>query len=156
MHKSLIVAASLLSAGYSYSPRAAECPGKDCPPPKPREVCFNVYCQFKKSDSSEQKCHAASRFIKAVNDDGSEIEDTATPDSFPVLEIECDERVIYNNGGHRFTDFTGTRIQSEAGPYPALVLPKGALREPHHMSTARLELEEETYRGECYIYMGQW
>lgn len=138
----------------------------DCKDPD-NLTCFNIYCRYEesrhdddKSDSftdshdSYEKCRAASQFKKNVGDDGSEIEDRSYPPFNPRMAVECDGSVIYNNSAHRYTDYKGTRIQAQHGPYPAILLPKGALRDDHHYVRSVLELSDQTLKGYCYIYTG--
>jgi hypothetical protein len=133
----------------------------------PHEVCFNVFCTYERQnvldaqggqgphDGQFEKCHAASTFQKFVSDEGEEINDeSADRDDNPKFEVECDGKTVYNNSAHRYTDWQGTRIQALAGPYPAVVLGRGALRDTHQYEISALELWDQTLHGYCYIYTG--
>jgi hypothetical protein len=126
---------------------------KDCDPPK--EVCFNVYCNYAREDRyGFEKCKAVSVFKKLVAADGDEIQDVSRRPQNPQLAIECDSRVIFNNSGRRYTDYLGTRIQAETGPYPAILLPKHALEEGRRYVNSSLELDGQFLKGYCYLYTG--
>lgn len=127
--------------------------------PPPRKVCFNVFCTYDARDQHGQdqyeKCHAGSTFTKWVRDDGDEIQDeSADHDDDPKFEVECDGKPVYNNSAHRYTDWQGTRIQALQGPYPAIVLPEGALKDTHEYAVSALELWDQTLHGYCYVYTG--
>jgi hypothetical protein len=152
-----------LASGSLFADDKCKDGDKDCQRP-PREVCFNVFCTYDRDhDGKEQghdehdgydKCHAGATFNKFVTDDGVEIDDDSDHDRNPKFEVECDGRPIYNNSGHRYTDWQGTRIQAIQGPYPAIVLGKGALRDTHQYSVSALELWDQTLHGYCYVYTG--
>jgi hypothetical protein len=108
---------------------------------------FNVFCRF-------PKCFAASRFEKHVDHEGDEVYDNSEHPRNPAFEIECHGQSIFNGLGRRFTDKAGTRIQAQAGPYPAIVLPPRALRDGHRRVKSLLELREATLEGDCYLYVG--
>jgi hypothetical protein len=121
-----------------------------------RSVSFNVACYYKRDGGNDgfEKCQSASQFQKMVTQGGAEIEDKSVPPFNPKFEVQCDERKLFNGSAHRFTDGQGTRLQAEAGPFPASVLPRGSLRDDHKYVPSVLELGEQTLRGFCYIYTG--
>lgn len=123
--------------------------------PSVRPVCFNVFCTFERDGASQyDKCQAASTFTHLVYDDGSEFYDNSSEVNNPTFEIQCDGNVLYNSSAHRYTDYLGTRIQAIPGPYPAIVLPQGALKEIRHYSEASLEFADQQIKGSCYLYTG--
>jgi hypothetical protein len=133
--------------------------GKDCPPVPPplppRQVCFNLVCNYDKGDGPGYgKCQAAATFTKWVEADGSEIQDNSDSPQNPQFEVECDEQVLFNSSGRRFTDEQGTRIQAETGPYPSLLLPVRSLEDTHRYVLSSLELTNQTLSGYCYIWSG--
>jgi hypothetical protein len=87
--------------------------------------------------------------------DGGEVTDDSEYPFNPKFEIECDDEWIQKGPSRRFTEILGTRIQAEQGPFPALVLPRGALHVGPHSSDARLEFTNQTMNGSCFIYSGQ-
>lgn len=128
------------------------CEGEKC---QPRPACFNVFCTYGKDDDGHySKCEASAAFTHAVSGDGDEIFDNSTQSDNPTFEVQCDQTVVYNGPAHRYTDRLGTRIQGIPGPYPAVVLPVGALREMRHYSESSLEFKDQRLSGSCYIYTG--
>ena len=127
---------------------------KDCD--MTRELCFNVFCNYQKeiAEGSYQKCKAASVFTKSVYLDGNEVRDNSESPLNPELQVECDGAVIQNGSAHRYTDSMGTRIQSLTGPYPAILLPRKALRDGHRYVASSLEFDGESMEGYCYLYTG--
>lgn len=146
----LTAAAIAFVAPFSASPAQA---GDQRPP---TETCFNAVCSYQREgeDGRYEKCQAAAVFRKWVTAEGDEIADKSAFPQNPMLEVECDQRVLHNNGARRFTDALGTRIQAQAGPYPAILLPRKALREGHRYEPSALELDGQHLRGYCYIYTG--
>lgn len=137
------------------------CKGKDCPPPErpPRPVCFNVYCTYQGDEQQGAKkhydrCTAAASFVHLVADDGDEVFDNSADSSNPAFEVQCDSQVLYDGPAHRYTDRLGSRIQGIPGPYPAIVLPVGALTELRHYSESSLEVDDQRLSGDCYVYTG--
>jgi hypothetical protein len=136
-----------------------KCKDGICPFPT-KQVCFDMVCNYKSKsrdsydprDSQYKTCRAAVRFQKWVGVDGREVWDTSTTPFNPEFEVECDHQLIYHSAGTRFTDELGTRIQAETSPYPAILLPKGALREGHRYALSSLELDGQALRGHCYLY----
>lgn len=132
------------------------CDGKNCK--KIKNSCFNVYCSFKKDkddkNNEEYSCQAAAQFDKAIFEDGKEVEDNSDVSNNPTFEIECKDNKIFNGTAHRYTDSQGTRIQAQVGPFPALVLPRGALHDGHGYAVTVLELGDVSLRGSCYLYTG--
>lgn len=119
-----------------------------------RSIVFNVFCRFYKEHARGNKpiCYAGARFNKAVGAHGGEVfDDSAYPES-PQFEVECEGSTIHNSAGQRYTDRVGTRIQAETGPYPAIVLPSGALRDRRQRVDSELELRDATYSGDCFLY----
>ena len=137
-----------------------KCKGGNCPPPlpPPKTVCFNVVCTYKCENPKGGEfstCQAAAKFEKWVTGDGDEIRDDSQYPDNPEFEVACDDQVLYNNSGRRFTDEQGTRIQAEEGPYPAILIPRGSLREGHHYVLSALELfNQQQLQGYCYVYTG--
>lgn len=115
--------AVMADGGHHRCPKGSNCF------PKKREACFTAFCSFQDLNQPPgfQNCRAAATFNKAVTVTGGEVVDDSDPSNNPQFEVVCDDSVIYNNSALRFTDLLGTRIQAEAGPYPALLLPRGAL-----------------------------
>jgi hypothetical protein len=82
----------------------------------------------------------------------------------PKLEVVCDGETIFNNSARRFTGLLGTRIQGESGPFPALILPRGALHSGAnggsgpHVSKALIEIDDGRRvfqeEGRCHIWTG--
>jgi hypothetical protein len=147
----------MILALQSTSAFAGEkCPdGKKCEEP-PRQVCFNMLCTYQSDDphARYQLCHTAARFVKWVTNEGEEIFDDSEHPFNPEFEVECDEDLLFNEGARRFTDRLGTRIQSQTGPYPATLLPRGALHDGHRYEISTLEMGDEILRGYCYLYTG--
>src|SRR5262249_3164778 len=103
----------------------------------------------------EVKCEAGAVFTKFVTDDGEEIRDISDDHTQPRFEVACDQKTLFNGSAHRFTDWAGTRIQADTGPFPAVLLPHGALKEGHRYEASALELADgESLRGYCFIYTG--
>jgi hypothetical protein len=163
----LMISSSAL--GDDKGPGQCQPGDKNCHPP--REVCFNVFCTYEREGEQPQvhdehdsydRCHAGSTFKKWVTDDGEEIEDnSADHDGHDdkdrdviKFEVECDGQHLYNNSAHRYTDWQGTRLQALEGPYPAVVLPRGALKDTHQYAISALELWDQTLHGYCYVYTG--
>lgn len=121
-----------------------------------RPLCFNLLCNYNRIDPvvGFQHCQAASVFEKLVGLTGFEIPDYSAFPFNPQFEVECDQKIIYNSSAHRFTDIFGTRIQAESGPFPAILLPIGSLREEHRYILSSLELGSQQMPGFCYIYNG--
>jgi hypothetical protein len=137
--------------------------GKDPGKPHHEPVCFNLICKYSSKSPREgmppsfdtpTTCRAAAVFTKDVTLDGGEILDTSDPNSNPDFEVECDEHVIFNDRAHRYTDIMGTRIQALTGPYPALLLPRGALRDTRGYIHSSLDLDGRILSGYCYLYTG--
>jgi hypothetical protein len=160
MGKVALLGLMILTAGArARADDKGQC-GKDCPPPPPplppRQVCFNLVCNYQKGDDPGfSKCQAASTFTKWVAADGSELQDASEAPQNPQLEVECDEQVLFNSSARRFTDEQGTRIQAENGPYPALLLPSRSLQDTHRYVLSSLELSNQTLSGYCYIWTGE-
>jgi hypothetical protein len=138
---------------------ADDCKDKDknCPVPK-KVVCFNILCNYQKRHDEKGKyesCRSAAKFQKWVAEDGREVRDNSARPYNPRFEVECDYMTIFNNSANRYTDRLGTRIQAKKGPYPATLLPRGALHEGHGYSLSALEVEGQILRGHCYIYTGE-
>ncbi|OFZ19478.1 MAG: hypothetical protein A2X94_09010 [Bdellovibrionales bacterium GWB1_55_8] len=133
------------------------CTGKDCESVA-KLVCFNLLCNYEESapKARYRKCESAARFEKWVTGDGSEIPDISEHPLNPEFEVACDDELLFNNSAYRYTDALGTRLQAQAGPYPATLLPRGALREGHRYVLSTLELNGQTLRGHCYIYTGYY
>ena len=138
-----------------------ECKDHSCEPPQPprppRPICLNVFCNYREDGAPNDsvKCEAGAVFEKLVTDDGEEIHDNSENLSNPRFEVACDKKTLFNGSAHRFTDAAGTRIQAEIGPYPAVVLPRHALREGHRYEASVLELAGgATLHGYCFIYTG--
>lgn len=115
---------------------------------------FNVFCRFPEKKDSRPTCTAAARFKKLVDHDGREILDYSESSNNPRFQVECDGVALYNDGSRRFTDYKGTRIQAESGPYPAILLPEESLAYGRRRVSSRLELLDRTLEGDCYIYIG--
>ena len=128
--------------------------GKDCPPVQ--EICFNLVCSYQREgrEGTYEKCQAAARFKKWVTAGGGEIWDRSEGVNHPEFEVECDEYMIFNNSALRYTDSLGTRIQGRTGPYPAVVIPRGSLRDGHSYVPSSLEFSDQHLRGYCYVYSG--
>lgn len=146
---------------------------KECKVPK-KTVCFNVYCQFEdKKDSDDDRedadslrdfheCTAAATFKKEVTVDGGEVVDDSNFENNPELNVVCRGNKIFNSSANRYTDLLGTRIQGESGPFPALLLPRGALssgadnRSGDHVTFGSLELTLKKglvhKKGKCFIW----
>lgn len=122
-----------------------------------RMTTFNVFCKYKPTDEGGRykKCYAGAWFWKDVSKSGREIEDNSEYPLNPVFEVECDGDTVFNENGRRFTDREGTRIQAETGPYPAIILPRGALAEGRRAVPSYLELRTQTLKGSCQIYTGE-
>jgi hypothetical protein len=153
----LVPAVIMLSSLIASSPARSEeelvekC--KDCEPP--HEICFNAYCNYARDDRyGFEKCRAVSVFKKLVNADGSEIFDVSRRPNNPQFAVECDGRAIFNNSARRYTDYMGTRIQAETGPYPAILFPKRALSDGRGYVASSLELDGQILKGYCYLYTG--
>lgn len=156
---SFLICASLPGlAGFTKAAQAddnKDCKNGNCPQPT-RPVCFNLVCSFQKDghDGPYEKCTVASTFTHLVTEDGSEVWNNSEGSFNPVFEVQCDNEVIYNGSGHRYTDYLGTRIQAIPGPYPGMDLPPGSLREVRHYSDSTLEFLDQKLTGTCYIYTG--
>ena len=121
----------------------------------PRDLCFNVFCSYRREGGGGfESCEAGAIFIKSVTADGKEIWDRSERSDSLVFEVECDNRVVFNNSGHRYTDEQGTRIQAKTGPLPAVLLPKNTLRDGHRYVASALEIQGQSLPGYCYIYTG--
>ena len=147
------------------------CPDGNCNPPT-KSICFNLVCHYnfpgEGPDQGQHRegksCKVAARFEKLVTIDGGEVTDDSTHPNNPELEVSCDNKMVYNNSAHRFTDLLGTRIQGEMGPHPAITLPRGALHagagesSGSHVAASVLELDTgrgfERARGTCFIWTG--
>ena len=142
----------LLSQGAYAGDESPGCDPKQhyCPP---RPICLNLVCDYQGNREGYSKCRAASSFIKLVSSDGDEIRDRSEMDV--SLEVECDGIRLFTNSANRFTDAQGTRIQAKAGPFPAVVLPRGSLSDEHRYVPSSLELEDQILRGVCYVYPGE-
>jgi hypothetical protein len=143
------------------------CPGPDCKP-KTKEVCFNLVCYYNdhKQPEGYKNCRAAATFTKDVTLDGGEVEDDSNHKNNPQLEVSCGgSTLFFNNSARRFTNLLGTRIQGETGPFPAVLLPRGALHSGadntsgDHTSPSVLELDTGSYltrsKGFCHIWTGR-
>ncbi len=159
MKKLILLTFALLASANSFADKGPE-KGPVCKNPKDcegiRPVCFNVFCEYKSKDphSTYNACSVGTIFWKDVSDSGKEIGDNSIQGNNPDFEVECDKSRIFNSSGHRYTDFMGTRIQAQIGPWPAITLPHGALADGHRYVLSDLELGAEKYRGFCYIYTG--
>ena len=131
--------------------------------PDRQSVCFNLVCKYaakppqegdSSADRSPSTCRAAAVFTKDIAIDGSELFDVSDGDSNPDFEVECDDHVLFNDRAHRYTDSMGTRIQALTGPYPAMLLPRGTLRDTRGYITSNLDLDGRVYSGYCYLYTG--
>lgn len=138
-----------LPSGQSAGKDNGECKYEGCK--KTRPTCFNLYCVYQKDGD---RCEAAATFNHFVTDEGRETWGNSTEGNNPVYSVSCGGHSIYSGSGHRYTDRLGTRIQGIPGPFPAIVLPVGALKELRHYSESTLETRDETYLGTCYIYTG--
>jgi hypothetical protein len=120
-----------------------------------RVDCFNVVCRYESLDSGDsRRCEATAEFSKHVGEDGDEVEDRFDDPAGTVFEVSCDRKKLDSLGARRLTDREGTRIQAEAGPHPAVLLPRGALSERHRYVESALELDDRTLHGECFVYSG--
>jgi hypothetical protein len=118
---------------------------------------FNVYCTYKLAAEGNNPgviCHSAAKFEKAVTANGGEIEDNSEYPKNPNFQVECDNEKIFNHPSRRFTDRQGTRIQAQTGPYPAIVLPQGALTVGRQAVKSTLELRDVAIPGACFVYTG--
>lgn len=146
----------LLCAGTAAS--HASPPGfckddKDCH--RTRPVCFNLFCSFQRQEEGKfERCEVASTFTQLVTEEGWEVRENSEEPFNPTFEVKCDHEVVFNGKGHRYTDHLGTRIQAIPGPFPAIVMPRNALREERHYSEASLEFDRERLDGFCYVYTG--
>jgi len=88
------------------------------------------------------------------------VDDESTGRENPTLVVTCDDRKVFNNSARRFTSLLGTRIQGETGPFPSILLPRGALHSGanntsgDHVSDSILELDEHRLEGSCHIWTG--
>ena len=105
-----------------------DCPGHDCKP-KTKPVCFNLVCHYRDKDNHDdmKSCTAASTFVKDVTVDGGEVVDDSDdqgqgPNLFddndqdrrnPTFQVNCDDKILFNNSAHRYTSLLGTIIQGE-------------------------------------------
>lgn len=119
-----------------------------------RHVTFNVFCRYYDNRHRDEKpvCYAGALFKKSVGVLGGEVFDETERRDGPQFEVECEGSTIYNSGARRYTDRDGTRIQAETGPYPAIVLPPGALRDKRQRVDSELELRDRTLSGDCFLY----
>ncbi len=145
-------------AGKGGKEGKGACKGKDCAPE--HEICLNVFCSFHGKDGDHDQdgemCEAAAVFQKEVDPDGDEIHDSTASPHNPAFAVACEHRTIFQGPAHRYTDDMGTRLQAEAGPFPAVILPPGALHEGHREVPALLELSgERKVPGSCQIYTGE-
>jgi hypothetical protein len=150
---SLLAVAALLafSSPRSKADDRPKCEGDKCQ----REVCFNLVCTYKDSRSDGyRECKAAAELAKVVRHDGAEVRDHSEHPFNGEFEVQCDDTFLFNNSSHRYTDHQGTRIQAVQGPYPAVLLPKGALRDGHRYVPSTLELPGVTLEGYCFVYTG--
>lgn len=117
-----------------------------------RETAFHIFCTYEKQEGRPQRCHTAALLRKTVRGDGEELLDNSALPRQTHFEAECDGALIFNGAAQRFTDHMGTRLQPETGPYPATVLPEGALRAGRRRSQSVLELPDAALSGHCQIY----
>lgn len=154
----LMLVIALLFSTASVGASGRENQGRQDSFRRVRSVTFNVFCKFKgEAEAQYRKCFAGARFEKDIFFHGEEVEDRSDYPFNPEFEVECDGYLIHNNGGKRFTDHEGNRIQSLTGPYPAIVFARGALRDGRRAVPARLELfndfSDNSYSGVCQIYV---
>ena len=154
--RKLMISHSLYAALLMIATPALSGPRPPSPSPVPtpsqnRTVCLNLLCNY---EGENQKCQAAAQLEKFVSLRGDEVEDRSEHPFHPEFEVACNDSLIYNGIGYRFTDALGTRIQAQSGPYPAILLPRGVLRDGHRYLISSLELGDENLRGYCYIYTG--
>ncbi|MGZ3687414.1 MAG: hypothetical protein ACXVBW_03900 [Bdellovibrionota bacterium] len=164
------IALIALSLGSSFAfadeDHGHDCDDGHCEVPT-KEVCFNLVCYYNNEHNPEKfkSCKFASTFRKKVTIDGGEVVDDSHFGNNPTIDLECDGKDLYPGSARRFTDLLGTRIQGEAGPHPAITLPRGALhsgsednRAGDHQAPSTLELDSgyEVLRtkGTCYIWTG--
>lgn len=156
----LAIGAFALGSVLSVKANATEClPGEECKPEEvSRSVCFNLYCRYQTKDkyNGYKKCRTAARFFKEVGINGEELEDRSEFPFNSQFQVECDGDVIFNGSAYRYTDPKGTRLQAQAGPFPATLLPRGSLRDGNRYVLSILELEEQSLKGYCYLYTGDY
>lgn len=156
--------ALLLGASMAFADDADSCDGPNCRVPT-RTTCFNVVCYYQSEMDNFKNCRASATFKKNVTKDGGEVADDSTFENNPRFEVQCDGKTIFNNSARRFTGMLGTRIQAEAGPLPAIFLPRGELHGDgyrgnagDHVSMSYLELDTqngpERLQGTCHIWTG--
>lgn len=177
MRMMIVLSALVLSLGASVSmaseamdphrpdPHHPGCPGHGCEE-KTKDVCFNVVCYYHNPQNPPgyKSCRAAAKFQKDVTLSGGEVEDDSNVKNNPELEVSCENTVLYNNSSNRFTNLLGTRFQGQTGPFPAVLLPRGALHSGsngssgNHTSSSILEIDSThgqlKAQGSCYIWTG--
>ena len=131
--------------------------------PELKQVHFVIECTASDSGNDGGSCGGSdgvgcrkiriySEFEKMVTIQGGEYADSSAYPFNPLFEIEANGSWIQKGYGLRFTEILGTRIQSEIGSYPALVLPRGALNAYPHSVDGKLELGFSTVAAKCFIF----
>ena len=177
MRKNFALAAMLVSlvslSAFADDEDMGRCPGPDCKV-KTKKVCFNLQCTYGDHHENEtsidpegghdRNCRAAATFVKAVTKDGGEVSDDSNSHNNPRFEVKCGKDSLTDNSARRFTTLLGTRIQREQGPFPAILLPRGALHSGSdnlagfHVAKSVLEVDTghkvKHLHGTCYIWTG--